>query len=146
LPCLALLPRTSVSLGYAKLSGCLLGSVPTLLLLVGLDLVLPAGGRTIPDWCLEEAFVAGLVLFALVLQLTVLYSLIVRWGALPLALATLLVGGTCLVPFISAAVGAITTAGHSDLAEVAPILYTGGVLSALLQFLIALRFRAAAAQ
>lgn len=146
LPCLALLPRTSISLGYAKLAGCLLGSVPTLLLLVGLDLVLPAGGRTIPEWCLEEAFVAGLVLFALVLQLTVLYSLIVRWGALPLALATLLVGGTCLAPFISAAVGAITTAGHSDLAEVAPILYTGGVLSALLQFLIALRFRAAAAQ
>ena len=41
--------------------------------------------------------------FVVVLHLTALYSLIIRWGALPLALATLLVLGACLTPILAMA-------------------------------------------
>lgn len=146
LPCLTLLPRSTVSLGYAKLAGCLLGSVPTILLVLWLNATMPPGGATHPDWFLEQEFVAAVVIFLLVLHLTALYSLIVRWGALPLALATIAVAGTCLVPVVAAAVSAIALSRQSGYPEIAPILYTGGVLSAALQFLIGVQFRSAAAR
>jgi hypothetical protein len=68
-----------------------------------------------------------------------------RW-AMPLALATMLVAGTCIFPILAAAVSAVSTSQQGDFAQLGPILYTGAVLSAVLQLLIAIQFRAAAAQ
>jgi hypothetical protein len=146
LPCLTLLPRSTVSLGYAKLAGCLLGSVPTIVLIVWLNATMPPPGTAHPDWFLKQEFVAAVVIFVLVLHLTALYSLMVRWGALPLALGTMAVAGTCLVPIVTLAVSAIALSRQAGYAEIAPILYTGGVLSGVLQFLIGVQFRSAAAR
>jgi ABC-type transport system involved in multi-copper enzyme maturation permease subunit len=146
LPCLTLLPRSTASLGYAKLGGCLLGSAPTILLIVWLNATMPPAGRTHPDWFMEQEFVASVVIFVLVLHLTAFFSLIVRWGALPLALGAMAVAGTCLVPVVTLAVSAIALSRQAGYAEIAPILYTGGVLSGVLQFLIGVQFRSAAAR
>lgn len=146
LPCLALLPRTMPAIGYAKLGGCLLGSVPTMLMFAALAWIVPLPNSGSQPWYLEPEVAFGLVMVALVLQLTALYSLMLSWGALPLALATLLVSGTCIFPVLAAAVSAVSTARQGDYAQLGPILYTGGVLSAALQLLIGLQFRAAASQ
>jgi hypothetical protein len=107
---------------------------------------MPPAGTAHSDWFLKQEFVAAVVIFVLVLHLTALYSLIVRWGALPLALATMVVAGTCLVPVVAAAVSAIALSRQAGYPEIAPILYTGGVLSGVLQFLIGVQFRSAAAR
>lgn len=145
LPTLVVLPRSTMSLAYGKLCGCLLGSLPTLLLIVLLASIVPpplAQGNPL----LDVRFVILLGAFVVVLHLTALYSLILRWGALPLAIATLLVLGTCLgVPILTMALAALRHAGQSDYANLGPILYTAGIASAVLQFLIGIRIRAAAA-
>lgn len=146
LPCLALLPRSTPAIGYAKLGGCLLGSLPTVLMFVALAWIMPLPNRSTQPWYLAPEFALVLVIAALILQLTALYSLMLSWGALPLALATLMIAGTCIVPVLAAAVSAVATARQGDYAQLGPILYTGAVLSAALQLLIGLQFRAAAAQ
>jgi ABC-type transport system involved in multi-copper enzyme maturation permease subunit len=145
LPCLALLPRSAPRIGYGKAAGCLLGSLPTWLLVVALAYFFPAPNADVGDFTDERA-ISVLVLIVLLLHLTVLYSLIVRWGALPLAIATLFVSGTCLFPVVASAMSAVMVAGQTGFAQSAPILYIGGLLTAVLQILIALRFRAAAAE
>ena len=145
LPTLALLPRTTLSLAYAKLGGCLLGSLPTMLLIVLLATIVPPPvqqGNPFRD----EGWMIMVGAFVVALQLTALYSLIIRWGALPLALGTLLVLGACLSPVLVIALSAVQFTNDSDYANLGPILYTTGVLSAVLQFLVGVRFRAAAAE
>jgi hypothetical protein len=146
LPCLALLPRSFATIGYAKLAGCLLGSIPTMLVIGMLYWVDPIviSGSSQKEFVPVVAMLV--VVLLLVLQLTAYYSLAVPWGALPLALATLLVAGTCIVPVLAAAVSAVATAQQGDYAQLGPILYTGAVLSAVLQLLIAIQFRAAAGE
>lgn len=145
LPTLVVLPRTTMSLAYAKLCGCLLGSLPTLLLIVLLAFIVPA-----PVGSGQALRVGGVLILLgaliVLLHLTALYSLIIRWGALPLALATLLVLAACVLPILGMTVAAVQLADGSDYANLGPILYTTGILSAVLQFLIGVRLRAAAAE
>lgn len=146
LPCLALLPRSLASIGYGKLIGCLLGSVPTVFVIGFLAWLDPLTVSNVN----RSEFIPGValvvVILLLVLQLTAYYSLAIPWGALPLALATMLVAGTCIFPVLAAAVSAVATAQQGDFAQLGPIVYTGAVLSAVLQLLIGLQFRAAAGQ
>lgn len=145
LPCLVVLPRSLISIGYAKLAGCLLGSLPTVLMFVVLVRIAP-----LPSLHEDEFFwglVPAIVAFVVLLHLTVLYSLIVRWGALPLAIGTLVLGGTCVVSIVATAVATIYTAGGGGPATAfGPVVYTGCVLSAALQVAIGFRLRAVAAQ
>lgn len=145
LPCLMVLPRSLPSIAYAKLAGCLLGSVPTLLMFIVLARIAPL------DSMREEHFFEGVVpfimAFVVLLHLTVLYSLIVRWGALPLAVGTFLVGGSCIIPFVAMAVATIYTAGKGGPeTALGPVVYTGCVLSAALQAAIGVRLRIVAGQ
>jgi len=104
LPLLMMLPRTTGSIAYAKTGGALLSLGPA----VGWFCV---GAVLAPD-----SFVDGLelfftypsavfawlyvLIFALFLYLTVYLSLVVKWGALPLAIGLLsLAFGCCLSPF-----------------------------------------------
>jgi ABC-type transport system involved in multi-copper enzyme maturation permease subunit len=144
LPCLLVLPRSLWSICYGKLTGCLLGSVPTILMFVALFVLLPDSMMREEDFF--ENFMPACMMFLVLLHLTVFYSLIVRWGALPLAMGTLLLGGTCIVPIVATAVATIYTAGEGPDGAFGPVLYTGCVLSGGLQVAIAVRLRAVAAQ
>ncbi|MBL8848303.1 MAG: ABC transporter permease [Planctomycetaceae bacterium] len=144
LPCLMMLPRNLVSISYAKLGGCLLGSAPTLLMFTVLVTVIP---DTPFD---QDEFFEGVVPICMgvlvLVHLTVLYSIIVPWGALPLALVTVLVGAAVIGPIVAAAVAAIYSAGHGSGGAFGPVLYAGLILSAALQVAIAIRLSTVAAQ
>lgn len=144
LPCLLVLPRGVMSICYGKLAGCLLGSIPTVLLFAVLIAAMPNApvGR---DTFFQQV-IPGMMLLLVLVHLTVLYSLIVRWGALPLAIGTLLLGGTCIVPIVAAAVATIYTSGQGAGSEFGPVVYAGLVLSGALQVAIGIRLRSVAAQ
>lgn len=144
LPCLLVLPRSLAGIVYAKLAGCLLGSLPTVLMCVALIVLFPETG--IGDEVLFEQLVPAAMLLLVLLHLTTLYSLIVRWGALPLAVGTLLVLGSCIVPIVVTAVATIYTAGQGPGAAFGPVVYAGLAVSAALQLAIALRLQTVAAQ
>jgi hypothetical protein len=93
-----------------------------------------------------EAVMPACMVFLVLVHLTVFYSLIVSWGALPLAIGTVLVAGSCVVPIVAFAVSAIYTSGQGPGGAFGPVLYTGVALSAALQIGIAIRLNAVAAQ
>jgi len=144
LPTLFVLPKSLISISYAKLAGCLLGSLPTLLMFIALAVFVP--GPTIQEATVFQRLIPGCMLLLVLVHLTVLYSLIVRWGALPLALGTLLLGGTCIVPIVAAAVATIYTAGQGVWSAFGPVVYIGIVVSGALQVAIGWRLRTVAAQ
>ena len=144
LPCLLVLPRSLASISYAKLAGCLLGSVPTVVMIVVLYVLFPIRDMTHADF-FDRAMPAAMLLLVL-LHLTVLYSLIVRWGALPLAIGTLLVLSGCVGPILGMAVTAIHTSGYGPGGSFGPVLYTGIAISVALQIAIAVRLRFVAGQ
>jgi len=145
LPTLLLLPYGTARIAYGKVAGCLLGSLPTLLVAILLYVTIP-----LPPWIgeffVEEADVVMVVVFVVALHLTVLYSLVIRWGALPSAIATLVVLGGCGAPVLFSAVQAVAFTSHDEFAKLGPVVYTGGVIVAVLQVLIGIRIRAVAAQ
>jgi uncharacterized membrane protein len=78
----------------------------------------------------------------LLLQLTAYFSLMVRWGALPLALAVLFVFNTCVLSWLSIVpVMILTSITGSDQSVIMPIIYLGAVLTGILQFLILAQLR-----
>ncbi|REJ93255.1 MAG: ABC transporter permease [Planctomycetota bacterium] len=144
LPTLVLLPYSTWTLTAAKATGCLLGGIPTALLIGFLSVVLVDDSLAANPWRVE-GIVALLVLLAVLLQITALNSLVVRWGAAPLAVAILLIAGGCLLPALGAIMALLAEPDASEYAELVPVLYAGGVLTVILQFLIGNRLRAAAA-
>ena len=144
LPCLLMLPRNMVSISYAKLCGCLVGSVPTMLMFAVLTTVIP--DLPFNEDQFYKALLPLCMGFLVLVHLTVLYSLTVPWGALPLALVTVIVGGAIVVPIVAAAVATIYTAGHGPGGAFGPVLYAGLILSAALQVAIGIRLGAVAAQ
>jgi hypothetical protein len=144
LPCLFMLPRNIASISYAKIAGCLVGCVP-ILLMYGMIVVLLPDVPFRDDEFYEQVMPVCMVYLVLV-HLTVFYSLIVSWGALPLAIGTMLLAGTCIVPTVAFAISAIYTSGQGPGGAFGPVLYTGVALSAVLQIGIAIRLNAVAAQ
>jgi hypothetical protein len=144
LPTLLVLPSNLVKISYGKLAGCLLGSLPTVLMFAALVVFVP--GPSLREETVFQQIVPGCMLLLVLVHLTVLYSLIVRWGALPLAAGTLLLGGSCIVPIVAAAVATIYTSGQGVGSAFGPVLYTGIVLSGALQVAIGVRLRVVAAQ
>ena len=142
---LVLLPGSMWSLTAAKALGCLLGSVPTLLLIGLMAAVLADDAAASNPWTVD-GIVSLMVLLAVLLQVTALNSLIVRWGALPLAVALLLVAGSCLLPVLAMVMTILAEPHPGEYAELVPVLYMGGTLTVVLQFLISNRLRAAAAE
>jgi ABC-type transport system involved in cytochrome c biogenesis permease component len=145
LPTLMLLPRSTSRIAYAKVAGCLLGSLPTILVFIALALTLP-----LPEWIrnflVDEQYAVCLAVFIVLLHLTALNSLVVRWGALPLAVAALIILGGCGVPVLFSAVQAVAFTSQDDVAKLGPIFYTAGIVATVLQVVIGFRLRAVAAQ
>ena len=126
-----------------KLVGCALGLSPVALwLLAGFlvdrsFLVRLAGAH--------EAWIAGLVYLVFV-HLVMLLSLYVRWGALPLALALMVVVGGCGVPLLWVPTVAVGSATGTEVAMALPTIYACGIAVAVLLGLIVLRLKSLAAE
>lgn len=125
---LLLLPKSILRISCGKAAGCLLASIPTILAFVAVwmlpnDLLESSGGG-MPA---EEGDASALIIIACVIlllsQATVLCSLIVRFGSLPLALALVLVLGSILGPFLLGAATTIGWLGAGGPRTVLPVLY-----------------------
>ncbi|WP_231740987.1 ABC transporter permease [Thalassoglobus neptunius] len=133
LPTLLMLPQTPLRITWEKAFGCFLGVLPTIVFLF------------IPESFLQERYffesfvltprmltlICGLLVMA---HLTALCSLIVKWGALPLAIGLALIAGGLFAPFIAVAKSLIRSAGEGALAEASPMLYSTAIVCGAIQF------------
>lgn len=150
LPTLLMLPWTAAGIGYSKVAGCLLGSLPTFLYWLGLAVISEWGNgdgwQQFRQSAAGEEAIFALCGFLVLCQLTIYCSLIVKWGALPLAMGLLLIVGSLAAPFITVAMFIIESGHYDRLSQWGPILYVTGMVSALLQFEIGRRIQAVAGQ
>jgi hypothetical protein len=145
LPTLVLLPRSTFYLCYSKVAGCALALAPVTLWLVVCALIFPLD-PTLHRGDVITKFV-GAIGFSLVLaHLTAFLSLVVKWGALPLAIAISMVLTSCAMPFLAATAAFVVAASGEREAVSAPIIYLAAAACSALQIAIALRFRRAAAE
>ncbi|MEX2286988.1 MAG: hypothetical protein WD648_07865 [Planctomycetaceae bacterium] len=137
---LMLLPHSTAGIAYSKIAGCLLGLLPGLCYLyIGVTMA-PEVMDDFFDLLGEPAFWWFLSMYVLFVHVTVLFSLLFKWGGLPLAFgAVFLSNAFCLTPF--------TFARPSDAEGVFVILaFMAIVGSGFLHFAIAERLRASAAE
>ena len=126
-----------------KLVGCALGLSPVALwllagFLVDRSVLVRLAGT-------YQAWIAGLVYLVFV-HLVMLLSLYVRWGALPLALALMVVVGGCGVPLLWVPTVAVGSATGTEVAMALPTIYACGIAVAVLLGLIVLRLKSLAAE
>jgi hypothetical protein len=165
---LTMLPQSIASIAWGKVAGCLLGLLPDLIALCGLHAFIwheIAAGNLSADELSSSAFVLGFLSFIktsllgdlsqpgvwmilmqllVLLHLTVLCSLIAKWGGLAMAIAILLILNALLIGPMSVVIAGLTDSYNTDEVAIAPIIYTGCLLSIALQFLIGLRVRSVA--
>ena len=126
-----------------KLGGCALGLLPAAgWLLAGLLIDRTAAGRLAGQY---QAWVVGLVYLVFV-HLVLLLSLYVRWGAVPLALAVIVIVGGCGYPLLWLPMVAVGSVTGSEEAMVMPAIYACSVAVAVLLGLIVLRLKSLAAE
>ncbi len=141
----ATLPQSVVFTSYAKFLGCLLGSIPAIVVLGLLVLVIPPDTSTGDAWSEPGWWLLGME-FLVLLHLTAWLSLTVKWGALALAVATLLVLNALLALPVSLIAASLMAAFDEESSLISPIIYIGLSLCLLLQVLIAFSVRQAAAR
>jgi len=145
LPNLAILPQPMSVIAYGKLAGCLLSLSPAVVVLLVLMTLVPA--QTVdPIWMASASWWMVVMQWVILLHLTVLFSLTVKWGALALAVATLLILDALLALPFTLLIAGLSASSHDEHAAVGPIIYFGCGISAVLQVLIARRLRYVAAR
>jgi hypothetical protein len=100
-----MLPIRTLSIVNSKIAGCAPALIPALFWLLAGCLIWPDGvSQVVKCLILPSRWFYGLV-WLLFLTLTLFFSLVVRWGALPLALAVMAGGGfvasCCGAPIIT---------------------------------------------
>jgi hypothetical protein len=102
LPLLVMLPVPTSRLVTAKVAGCLPALLPALFWVLAGCVILPEGPRELLNAVMLPSRWFWLLIFMLFLTLTAFFSVVVKWGALPLALAVMLTGsmfgGCCFSP------------------------------------------------
>jgi ABC-type transport system involved in multi-copper enzyme maturation permease subunit len=113
LPLLMMLPIPPSRIVAAKVAGCLPALAPALFWLLAGCILLPEGPRELLNAVILPSRWFWLLIILLFLTLTAFFSVVVKWGALPLALAVMLTGavfgGCCFSPvmvIVGAAQGA----------------------------------------
>ncbi|MCY2967801.1 MAG: hypothetical protein NT069_29925 [Planctomycetota bacterium] len=105
LPMLMMLPIPVHQILAAKLLGCIPALLPGLSWLVISLLLWNEGQDHLANMLLLPSYWFGALVFLLLLTLTLFFSLVVRWGALPLSIAVMLgaafFGSCCFVPAYS---------------------------------------------
>ncbi|REJ74949.1 MAG: hypothetical protein DWQ34_14755 [Planctomycetota bacterium] len=155
-PILAGLPLSIAHISYAKAAGGLLGLVPAAALFVFGGALAPS---RVADWLIGSAgegpaliVAVGyyLVLFAIFLHLTTLFSILVNaWAGVLLALLTFWLGGCFMGPimFLPMMIISSSTAGMEDVAAIIIMLVYGTAILGIcfgLQALIAQQLRSIA--
>lgn len=92
---LMMLPRSIAYVAYSKLSGMLLGALPTLLFVVADSVLVSPNSEEWFKVASHPGFWFPIVMFTVFLHLVVLLSLFVKWGALPLAFFMMLITMYC---------------------------------------------------
>jgi ABC-type transport system involved in multi-copper enzyme maturation permease subunit len=150
LPMLLMLPIPVHRILLTKLAGCVPALIPGLSCLV-ISLCFWEGGL---EYLWNTLFLPSywmfVIVFVLMLTLTMFFSLVVRWGALPLAIAVMLFSSTfagcCFVPAFTTVMG---TSGGSIVGREAACAVIDAILILLilaLQFDIQRRLEIASAQ
>ena len=94
LPLLAMLPLRPSTVIYSKIAGCLPALLPAMFWLLAGCVIWPDGFREIFQCLyLPSRWLYGLI-WLLFLTLTAFFSLVVRWGALPLAISVMAFGAS----------------------------------------------------
>ena len=136
LPGIMMLPLSTARIAYSKIVGCLLGLLPALVFFLGVSLAHPQGIPVAAEILTSTEIWILIVQIVLFLHLATLLSLMVKWGALPLAVAVLVVIETLAAPFFFLPLIIIRETTGTDAATIAPIIYLGAIFAALFQFLI----------
>jgi ABC-type transport system involved in multi-copper enzyme maturation permease subunit len=161
LPNLMMLPQSLPAISIGKTAGCLLGLLPAFVTICGLHVFLwteiaaehvnsSGEERYSRDLMLFlETFVLGdltepavwmiLMQFLVLLHLTVLCSILVKWGGLALAIGIQLILNALLAGPMSVVIAGLTGSYQSDEVAIAPIIYVGGLVCVLLQLAIGWR-------
>jgi hypothetical protein len=96
---LLVLPRSIGHLAYSKVGGAMLGIIPALLCL-GIDILFHSrGAQNTAEFVLSVEFWMAILVGVIFLHVTVLISLYVKWGALPLAFFVTLFSMYCCPVF-----------------------------------------------
>ncbi len=149
LSALVTLPISVPELAYRKVAGALAGTLPLLSGFVfGVMLIPEDVGKFLNDLFHEQAgfgmFILAILQFILFLHLTAFLSLILKRGALPLAIAIQYLGGTFFTTFM----GLIFSIGGGGSGEaiILFLIMICGVLTVVLHFAIGSRLARAAAE
>ena len=145
LPSVASLPQPVVVTAYSKALGCLLGIIPGLIVLGVLVLLVPPAKESEELWREPGWWLIGME-FLVLLHLTALLSLTVKWGALALSVATLLVVNALLALPVWLVAQSLMATFEEESALVSPVIYIGLSFCVLLQISIAIGVRQAAAR
>ncbi|MBT5020247.1 MAG: ABC transporter permease subunit [Planctomicrobium sp.] len=140
LPTLLMLPQSVGQISYSKLLGCVIAIIPTVIaLLITEYFVKRIGHGELVVY--SQKMVLGISLLIIMSHLTVLCSLIAKWGALPMAVGLTLIVGMVVTPFVAGAMNLIASADQGSLAEISPVLYATGIFMAGTQLEIARRLK-----
>ncbi|MCA9075150.1 MAG: hypothetical protein KDA93_08960 [Planctomycetaceae bacterium] len=145
LPSVASLPQSVIVTTYSKLLGCLLGLIPAVLVLGVVILLVPPSPGKYDAW-IEPGWWLLWMEFLVLVHLTTLLSLRVKWGALALAVTTLLVINALLFIPVSLVAVSLVDSFNDRSALISPIVYIGATLCMLLQGMIVFGVRDAAAR
>jgi hypothetical protein len=143
---LALLPRSTLYLCYTKACGCALGFLPVVLWFLASIVILPPNAGIWPEKQFLDRLVVLICLAAVLGHLTALFSLSVKWGALPLAIMVMMVLVSCGSPFVAVATQVSRVVSNGQNSVMVPVIYLTFLTCAALQIAIGLRFRRAAAE
>lgn len=142
LPTLLMLPHTIGSIAYSKVFGCVLGSLPTIAILLAVILFDPGYANvSAVEVILSWNTLIFLCCLVVLCQLTVLCSLWVKWGALPLAFALMLILAAVLGPVVVSVMAVIASnyGQGEQLAQTGPVIYSTAIVSGGLQLAIGQR-------
>jgi ABC-type transport system involved in multi-copper enzyme maturation permease subunit len=143
---LAMLPRSTLSICYSKACGCALAFLPAAIGLAVSFIRFPFHVSGADEFIIIQRVLIGACLLAGLAHLTALFSLAVKWGALPLAIGLLMVLSSCATPFVAAASSLSRIVSGEGQATIVPVLYLTLLICAALQLAIGIRFRSAAAE
>lgn len=91
---LMMLPIRTPHIVYSKIVGCLPALAPAFFWLVVISISWPRGSQEALNVLILPSRWFGVLLIVLLLTLTAFFSMVVRWGALPLAVGVMLFGAT----------------------------------------------------
>ena len=146
---LVTLPISMPELAYRKVAGALAGTLPLLAgFVLGVMLVPDAVGRFLDDmfreWVGFGMFIVAILQYILFLHLTAFLSLIIKRGALPLAIAIQYLGGTFFTTFMGLLVS--LGGGRTDNAIILLLIMVCIVMTIILHCAIGWRLARVAAE